>query len=80
MNCYTYFIRTLRYFLAFVLICSLVFVVDRELCEGTLEHFVSQFNPRLAIEYVDTNVRLEAAIDYVKTDSTKVLMHLLWTI
>ncbi len=80
MSCYTYFIRVLRYMLTFVAICSIAFAIDKELCGGVLNNFLSRVNPRLAIEYVDTDLKLEAAIDYAKTDSTRILMRFLWTI
>ncbi|NGF56498.1 hypothetical protein G5B00_08205 [Parapedobacter sp. SGR-10] len=80
MSCYTYFIRALRYMLAFVVVCSIAFAIDKELCGGVLDSFLSRVNPRLAIEYVDANLRLEAIIDYVKTDSSSILMRFLWRI
>ncbi len=80
MSCYNYFIRTIRYLLAIVILCSLAMTIDKELCGGALDHFFSRIDPHIVIEYVNADLKLEAAIHYAQTDSTLISMRLLWTI
>ena len=80
MISYNYFIRTIRYTLAIVALYGLLMVVDKEFCGGVLDAFLARIDPHIVIEYVNNDLKLEAAINYAQTDSTHVSMRLLWTI
>ena len=78
MNCYSYFIRVLRYFVVVVVICSIVLAIDRDLCGGVLGSMLEHFNPRLVIGYIHPNFIIEAVFDHTKAgDSTTLPLRLL---